>query len=223
MTISDGVRLVVFDVDGTLIDSQHNIVAAVEDAWRAEGMSAPQPEQIRRNIGLPLEEAIAALIPEAGHAYHLHLTELYKQAFAANRKRADYVEPLFTGALEALEALDAGDCLLGIATGKSRRGLDAVFARHGLAGRFVTVQTADDAPGKPNPGMLLRAMAETGAMALRTAMIGDTWFDMQMAKNAGVRGIGVGWGYHEVQELTDAGAAEVINVFDELQAVLADL
>ncbi len=223
MTLNDGLRLVVFDVDGTLIDSQHNIVAAVEDAWRAEGMAAPQPDQIRRNIGLPLEEAIAALIPEADHAYHLHLTELYKQAFAANRKRSDYVEPLFPGALEALDGLEDNDCLLGIATGKSRRGLDAVFERHDLAGRFVTVQTADDAPGKPNPGMLLRAMAETGALALRTAMIGDTWFDMQMAKNAGVRAIGVGWGYHEVRELTDAGAAKVIDGFCELQGVLADL
>lgn len=218
-----GLRLVVFDVDGTLIDSQHNIAAAVADAWRAEGLIPPGPDKVRRNIGLPLEEAIAALIPEADNGFHLHLTELYKQAFATNRKRADYVEPLFPGALAALDRLEAEDCLLGIATGKSRRGLDAVFDRHKIADRFVTIQTADDAPGKPNPHMLLRAMAETGADAKRTAMIGDTWFDMKMAANAKTKAVGVAWGYHDSHELTEAGACCVIEDFEELAAALADL
>ncbi|MBF0354697.1 MAG: HAD-IA family hydrolase [Alphaproteobacteria bacterium] len=216
-------KLVVFDVDGTLIDSQHNIVAAVVDAWRAEGLPAPPPEKIRRNIGLPLLEAIAALIPEGGEALHLHLTELYKQAFAANRRRLDYVEPLFPGALEALDVLESEACLLGIATGKSRRGLDAVFERHQLAHRFITVQTADDAPGKPNPDMLLKAMAETGAEAQRTAMIGDTWFDMQMASAANTRAIGVGWGYHEADELIKAGAVQVLREFSDLSGAIGDL
>lgn len=223
MTSRQGLRLVVFDVDGTLIDSQHNIAAAVADAWRAEGLSPPGPEKVRRNIGLPLEEAIAALIPDADAAFHLHLTELYKQAFATNRKRSDYVEPLFPGALAALDQLEAADCLLGIATGKSRRGLDAVFERHRLANRFVTIQTADDAPGKPNPHMLLQAMAETGADADRTAMVGDTWFDMKMATNAGTRAIGVDWGYHDVSELKQAGAERILGAFAELPGAVADL
>ncbi|CAA6605238.1 Phosphoglycolate phosphatase [Rhodospirillaceae bacterium LM-1] len=216
-------RLVVFDVDGTLIDSQHNIAAAVADAWRAEGLTPPGAEKVRRNIGLPLEEAIAALIPEAEREFHLHLTDLYKQAFAANRQRADYVEPLYPGVLEALDWLEANDYLLGIATGKSRRGLDAVFERHHLRHRFVTVQTADDAPGKPNPGMLLNAMQETGAEALRTSMVGDTWFDMQMAANAGTRAIGVDWGYHDVSELKQAGALRILSAFAELPGAVADL
>jgi phosphoglycolate phosphatase len=223
MSIREGLRLVVFDVDGTLIDSQHNIAQAVTDAWKAEGLTPPGLERVKRNIGLPLEEAIAALIPEADTAFHLHLTELYKQAFAHNRKQADYVEPLFPGALEALEALEGMDCLLGIATGKSRRGLDAVFERHHLRHRFITVQTADDAPGKPNPGMLLRAMGETGVDAERTAMVGDTWFDMKMATNAGARPIGVGWGYHHIDELRQAGASPVLSDFAELQDAIIDL
>lgn len=223
MSASQELRLVVFDVDGTLIDSQYNIAAAVADAWRAEGLAPPGVEQVRRNIGLPLEEAIARLIPEADTAYHLHLTELYKRSFMTNRQRQDYVEPLFPGALEALDRLAAMDCLLGIATGKSRRGLDAVFERHGIGQRFVTVQTADDAPGKPDPGMLLNALRETGVEALRAAMVGDTWFDIQMAVNAKVRPIGVGWGYHEETELKEAGAACVLSEFSELVHVLGDL
>ncbi|MBF0268205.1 MAG: HAD-IA family hydrolase [Alphaproteobacteria bacterium] len=223
MASSQDLRLVVFDVDGTLIDSQHNIVNAVADAWRAEGLDVPAPWQVRRNIGLPLEEAIAALIPEAERDFHLHLTELYKQAFAANRKRADYAEPLYPGVLEAMDRLEACGCLLGIATGKSRRGLDAVFERHGFGHRFVTVQTADDAPGKPNPGMLLNAMQETGVLSLRTYMVGDTWFDMQMAANAGTRAIGVDWGYHDVSELKQAGAELILSAFAELPGAVADL
>jgi phosphoglycolate phosphatase len=223
MTSREGVRLIVFDVDGTLIDSQHNIAQAVADAWRAEGLTPPGLDRVRRNIGLPLEEAIAALIPEADTAYHLHLTELYKQAFAHNRKQDGYAEPLFPGALQALDRLEAQDCLLGIATGKSRRGLDAVFERHGIGDRFVTLQTADDAPGKPNPGMLLNAMRDTGADAQRTAMVGDTWFDMKMAANARVLGIGVAWGYHHIDELKEAGAASVLNDFAELAGVVSDL
>lgn len=223
MTKQDGLRLVVFDVDGTLIDSQHNIVAAVEGAWRAEGLEPPAADKVRRNIGLPLEEAIAALIPEADHAYHLHLTDLYKQAFAANRQAPDYVEPLFPGVMEALDALEAGDCLLGIATGKSRRGLDSVFERHRFRHRFITVQTADDAPGKPDPGMLLNAMRETGVSAERTAMVGDTWFDMRMAGSAGARAIGVAWGYHHIDELREAGAVSVLTDFWELKEAVADL
>lgn len=222
MSSNIGLRLVVFDVDGTLIDSQHNIAAAVADAWRAEGLAPPGPEQVRRNIGLPLEEAIAKLIPEADHAYHLRLTELYKQAFFRNRQNPDYAEPLFPGALAALDALEEMECLLGIATGKSRRGLNAVFERHGLADRFATVQTADDAPGKPDPGMLLNALRETGAQAERTAMVGDTWFDIQMAVNAKVRPIGVGWGYHESGELREAGACCVLDDFDQLKRTVAN-
>jgi phosphoglycolate phosphatase len=112
---------------------------------------------------------------------------------------------------------------LAVATGKSRRGLDATLARHGLEGRFMALKTADDGPGKPNPHMLLDAMAETGVTPDSTVMIGDTVFDIEMASNAQVRSIGVSWGYHDPDELRAAGAAGVIDEFGELADMTAML
>ena len=220
MTATPGPRLAVFDCDGTLVDSQHTIVAAIAAAWRAEGLEPPGARAVRRGIGLPLIEAVARLLPEGEPEDFERLARHYKAAFSELRRRPDHEEPLFPGAVEALDALAAGDYLLGIATGKSRRGLDATLARHQLTGRFATLQTSDDGPGKPNPGMLLRAMAETGAGAEDTVMIGDTSFDMLMARSAGAVAIGVSWGYHDAGELVDAGARLVIESFKELPSVL---
>jgi len=207
MTVS--LRLVVFDVDGTLVDSQHNIVAAMAMACDAVGVPVPPDAATRSIIGLSLGEAVAAVTPGADEAQRRRIEDLYKQAFVTLRSRPDHTEPLFPGVSEMLDAVDADGCLLGIATGKSRRGVDSVLERHGLEGRFVTIQTADDAPGKPHPGMLLQAMAEVGADPADTAMIGDTSFDMQMARAARTDAIGVAWGYHPVRALTEAGARAV--------------
>jgi phosphoglycolate phosphatase len=128
---------------------------------------------------------------------------------------------MFPGALEAIAGLAARpDTLLGIATGKSRRGVDRLLEREGLAGVFATIMTADDAPSKPHPAMIQQAMAETGAEANGTVMIGDTSFDILMARAASVRGIGVGWGYHDAEELTEAGAEAVAADFSELLSLL---
>jgi phosphoglycolate phosphatase len=220
MTSLGEVRLAVFDVDGTLIDSQHNIVAAVTEAWRADGRAAPEPWQVRRNIGLPLIEAIAALAPEEGGEAHQKLARYFKESFIANRQRPGHAEPLYPGALDALKALDEAGYLLGIATGKSRRGLDVVLERFELQNRFVTTQTGDDGPGKPNPYMLLRAMEDAGVEPGQTAMIGDTSFDILMAVSAGAHAFGVAWGYHEPLELREAGAHMVIERFAELPPAL---
>lgn len=216
-------RLAVFDVDGTLIDSEHNIVAAMTEAWSRMELGVPDPAEVRRIIGLSLVEACAALLPWAAHETHRAVAEHYKDAFRALRLLPDTVEPLFPGVLEALDALDADGWLLGLATGKSRRGVDNMLHNHGLEGRFVTIQTADDNPGKPNPGMLLRAAAETGADVIDMAMIGDTAYDMLMAQSAGAAGIGVSWGYHSIAELRQAGARVVIDSFDGLPELLAAL
>lgn len=216
-------RLAVFDVDGTLIDSEHNIVAAMTEAWSRMELGAPDPVEVRRIIGLSLVEACAALLPWAGHETHRAVAEHYKDAFRALRLLPDTVEPLFPGVLEALAGLEAEGWLLGLATGKSRRGVDNMLRNHGLEGRFVTIQTADDNPGKPNPGMLLRAAAETGAESADIAMIGDTTYDMLMAQSARALGVGVSWGYHSITELRQAGARVVIDSFDGLPELLADL
>ncbi len=217
------VRLAVFDVDGTLIDSEHTIVAAMTQAWATMNLGVPQPEEVRRIIGLSLVDACSVMLPWAPHSVHRAVAEAYKDAFRAMRLLPDVVEPLFPGVKEALDELEAQGWLLGIATGKSRRGLDAVLKNHGLEGRFVTQQTADDNPGKPNPGMLLRAAADVGADLAHVVMIGDTAYDMLMAQSAKAVGLGVSWGYHSLDDLNGAGAKMVIDSFDNLSDIIAGL
>ena len=216
-------RLALFDCDGTLVDSQHAIVSAMNQAWRADGLGAPDELAVRRLIGLPLMQAMAQLLPLAGPEQHLRLVLRYKEAFSAQRERGDGPEPLFEGVRAALDAVEAAGVLMGIATGKSRRGLVATLEHHGLLGRFVTLQTADLGPGKPHPAMVHRAMAETGADPASTLVIGDTTYDMVMARNARVGAVGVAWGYHDPDELRVAGAQLVCTAWGEIPAAVASV
>ena len=129
-------------------------------------------------------------------------------------------EPLYDGMAALIERLAEAGWLLGVATGKSDRGLHACLDTHGIKHRFVTLQTADRHPSKPHPAMLEEALAEAGAEAANAVMIGDTTFDIEMARNAGVRAIGVAWGYHEPRELLEAGAIAVAETMDELEALI---
>lgn len=213
-------KLAVFDVDGTLIDSEHNIVSAMTEAWSRMGLGVPNPAQVRRIIGLSLVEACAQLLPAESEATHRAVAEHYKDAFRMLRQVPDSVEPLFPGVVDALDDLKEQGWLLGIATGKSRRGVDAVLSSHDLDGRFITIQTADDNPGKPNPDMLLHAAAQSGVEMRDVVMIGDTSYDMQMAVAAHAAPVGVNWGYHSVEELRRAGAMMVIDSFIGLNSML---
>jgi phosphoglycolate phosphatase len=215
-----GLRLAVFDCDGTLVDSQATIVGCMAAAFAADGRAAPTGDAVRHRIGLPLVEVIAALAPEAGSEGHARLTALYRQAFSAQNARGEVAEPLFPGIVAALDRLEAAGFVLGVATGKGRRGLTMTLERHGLLGRFLTLQTADVAAGKPHPEMLERAMAETGATPRETVMIGDTSYDMQMARNAGTAALGVAWGYHPPEALRAAGADHVVDDAAEIDAAL---
>ena len=217
------IRLVIIDCDGTLVDSQHNIVAAMEMAFSRNNLAVPDARTLRRTVGLSPSVAMAELHPCGNFGIRTSLVEDYSQAFRALRNQPDHDEPLFHGAAEAITALDEAGYLLGVATGKSQRGLRLTLARFDLASRFVTLQTADDAPSKPHPGMVENAMAEAGAAPDETVVIGDTTFDMEMAVNAGVRAIGVAWGYHEVDELRVTGAHVVIDSFDALPGAIAAL
>lgn len=216
-------RLCVLDVDGTLVDSLHNIVAAMEMAAGEHGIVCPPSAQCRRVIGLELVEAVAMLFPQHEDAIHRRVAESYKQAFQVLRARPDHEEHLYPGTLEALAALESAGVVLGIATGKSRRGVHKLLERHGLEGRFLTIQTPDDNPGKPNPAMLHKAMAETGAEPQHTVMVGDTSYDMLMARAAKCHAIGVAWGYHPVEDLHQAGAHVVVDAYDALSPAAADL
>lgn len=218
MSLTSPLRLAVFDCDGTLVDSQHSIFAAVRAAFEASGLAVPPPARARRVIGLPLIEALEALVP-AGTLPSVDtglLTERYKDAFFTLRNQPGFEEPLFPGAGAALDALESSGYLLGIATGKSRRGLERTLERHGLLGRFATIQTNDTGPGKPHPHMIEQALAETGAEPRHCVMIGDTVFDMEMARAAGIQALGVAWGYHPADELVAAGAAAIAESFADV-------
>ncbi|QEX21913.1 haloacid dehalogenase [Hypericibacter adhaerens] len=215
-------KLVMFDCDGTLVDSQHTIVASMSAAWRSLGLSEPDPAAVRRVVGLTLETAIAALQPDADEQMLARLAAVFRREAVAARQSERYHEPLFPGIIEALDAIEGPEVIFGIATGKNLRGLRHTLELHGLTRRFITLQTADRAPSKPHPAMLHQAMAEIGAEPASTVLIGDTSFDMEMAQNAGTAGIGAGWGYHDPADLTRAGAGRVILRPEELPAALAN-
>jgi phosphoglycolate phosphatase len=216
------IKLAVFDCDGTLVDSQANICRAMDHAFATLGLAAPPGAATRAIVGLSLVEAMALLAPDLDAATHLALSDAYKTTFRRMREAGELdAEPLYDGLVEALDALATDGWSLGVATGKSDRGLAHVLAVHGLTDRFVTLQTADRHPSKPHPAMLHAAMAEAGALPHMTAMIGDTSFDMAMAKAAGAHAIGVSWGYHREAALWQAGAARVAHRCADLPACLA--
>ena len=207
-----------FDVDGTLVDSQAHILAAMAQAFEGLGLASPDRAAVLDIVGLSLPQAVARLVPTLGVAERERLVAGYKDAYSG--MRAQTLSPLYPGAQEMLEDLARDDTvLLGIATGKSRRGLVHLIAAHGWEGRFVTIQVADDHPSKPHPSMLLACLRETGVAADCAVMVGDTVYDMEMARAAGIHGLGVGWGYHDAERL----GARVIHDFGALPAALAGL
>ena len=213
-------RLAVFDCDGTLVDGQADVCEAMDAAFAAQGLAAPDRHLTRRMVGLSLPEAMRQLLPHGDPAVHEALAAHYRDAYRARRTAGVLDEPLFEGIVALLERLSAAGWLLGVATGKSDRGLAHCLATHGIAGHFVTLQTADRHPSKPHPAMLQAAMAAVGARPGETAMIGDTSYDIAMAGAAGVRAIGVSWGYHPAVELTVAGAIAVAEDAAELFGLL---
>jgi phosphoglycolate phosphatase len=217
-------RLAVFDCDGTLVDSQANICRAMEACFVEHRLDPPGRDAIRRIVGLSLIPAIALLAPEAEARQHADMADAYKRTFWAMRSdRSLDPEPLFDGVAEAIEALYDAGWKLGVATGKSDRGLGHILDHHGLTSRFVTLQTADRHPSKPHPAMLEACIAEAGAAPETTAMIGDTSFDIEMAVAAGTHPIGVAWGYHDAHELHAAGARDVVSDARDLPALLGAL
>jgi len=202
-------RLAIFDCDGTLVDSGAPIYAALSETFRVNGLELPPEQVTKRVIGLSLVEAMASLVPDASAEEHAALAEDYKRAFWQLRAAGQVEEPLFDGVLELLDALEDDGWLLAVATGKSDRGLKHCLERHDIHARFVSLQTADRHPSKPHPSMVLQAIAEAGAAPEMAFVVGDTSFDMAMATAAGAAGIGAGWGYHDSEELLEAGAIVV--------------
>ena len=203
------VRLALFDCDGTLVDGQAAVCNAMEAAFADIGLPAPDRHHVRRIVGLSLPQAIRMLTPDSDEQQITAIDAAYRARFRAAREAGLLAEPLYDGIAELITNLSAAGWVLGVATGKSQRGLEHCLAMHGLTKYFATLQTADHHPSKPHPAMIAAALAETGAAPEHTVMIGDTVFDMAMAEAAGVRGLGVDWGYHTAAELLGAGAAAV--------------
>ena len=209
-------RLAIFDCDGTLVDSGATIFAAVGEAFDIHGLAVPDARVCKRVVGLSLVEAMAALVPDETAERHVLLAETYKSCFMRARIQGRVEEPLFDGVLDLLDRLEHEGWLLAVATGKSDRGLKHCLDGHGIHARFVSLQTADRHPSKPHPSMAVQAIADAGATPETSAVIGDTSFDMAMARAAGATAIGVAWGYHEPHELIAAGAVGVAEKPDDV-------
>jgi phosphoglycolate phosphatase len=215
-------RLVIFDVDGTLVDSQAHILGAMQAAFDANGLPAPSRADTLSIVGLSLPVAMARLVPDLPD-HHDSLVAAYKDAFARLRLSPEgaALSPLFPGARAALDRLAGEDhTLLAIATGKSRRGMEHILDLHGLRGLFQSVQVADDHPSKPHPSMIHACLGDTGVDPSRATILGDTTYDIEMGVAAGIRALGVTWGYHPPEALSGAGASDLLNSFDALPSAL---
>jgi len=217
-------RLIVFDCDGTLVDSLFAIQHAMQRGFESVGMDAPAPGAVRGIVGLSVPQAVAALAPGASPETLAALDRAFRAAAIAHREAGPEADgQLYPGTLAALQRLNTPETLMAVATGKARRGLEHTLDAFSLRPFFTATQTADDAPSKPHPGMLRNCERLTGIAPARTAMIGDTTFDIAMARAHGCTAIGVSWGYHPVAALHDAGAHVVIDDFADLDAALESL
>ena len=212
--------LAIWDVDGTLVDSRETIAWCMAEGFASQGLPRPTYDETRRIVGLTLLFAIETMTPSLAPALQAGIADGYRAAFQALHADPAYKEPLYPGAAELLERLTEAGWRQAVATGKSRRGLDRVVAANGWGGRFVSLHSSDDGPGKPDPAMVLAALDATGTPPIRAVMIGDTSHDMRMGRAGGVRAIGVTWGFHTADELREGGADAVCESFDELEAEL---
>lgn len=210
-------RLIIFDLDGTLIDSAQMILAAQGRAFAALGLPVPPDSALLGVVGLSLPETFLTLCGQ--DAPIEALADAYKAAWRQLLDEGRAPMP-YAGADALVRTLAARtDVILGIATGKTRKGVDDLIVQFGWEGLFAAVQTADSAPSKPHPGMVLQALAQTGVAASDCVMIGDTSFDMDMARDAGVRSVAVTWGFHDHVDIAHADI--VVDDFDGLLRALA--
>lgn len=218
-------RLIIFDVDGTLVDSQASILASMAHAFTKAGRAVPSREAALGIVGLSLPEAMAVLAPDASKAEQLQLAADYKSGPEEHRESGCKVADaaLYDGVHAAITGFDRRGYLLSAATGKSRRGLDRFLGVHGFDAMFLGTQTADDAPSKPHPQMVLNCLSATGVEARDAVIIGDTEYDMAMGRAAGVRTIGVSWGYHPLDRVHRGGADVIAESPADLAAHVEDL
>jgi len=210
-------ELIVFDWDGTLMDSEARIVACIQTAFAELGEEPPSRAAARNIIGLGLEEAMAMLWPDAGIERRRLVMDRYRAHFLGGNETPS---TLFPGVADVLTALGDDGYLLGVATGKSRRGLDEALKTTALQGHFHATRCADETRSKPHPDMLVQIMDELGVSAGSTLMVGDTEYDMQMAHNAGVHALAVSYGVHERARLLEQNPLACLASLGELRGWL---
>jgi phosphoglycolate phosphatase len=212
-------KLVLFDCDGTLVDSASTIHETMRRTFLHFNKLEPPLSATKSIMGLTLDIAIARM-DNKPHVDDeaLAMMAYYKSLFTEVRQAADYREPpLFDGIRDVVERLAAQDAILiGAVTGKSRRGLDAILDVHGLRAHFIVSRTADDCPSKPHPAMVTECCDEMGVRPEQALVIGDAIYDMQMAKSAGAKAIGVSWGSASAEQLAATGADVVVHQAGEL-------
>jgi len=216
-------RLVIFDLDGTLIDSAGGIHSCILKSLERHALPPVSFDFVRGGIGLGLAAAWKRLVPEADEEMVIALTDTYREFFLASRAAGEEQDPLFPGTKEALVALDQAGHLLGIATNKGRPGVHHALDLHNLDGLFVVIRSAHDGHPKPHPDAIHDILAKTGVEARHTVFVGDTETDMLTAENAGVAALGVAWGYHSPETLRRTGARAIAQDFSELPALVAEL
>lgn len=205
----------IFDWDGTLVDSQNQIVQAMQGAIDDAGLPGVADNDIARLIGLSLVEAISRLYPSQPQTAQKYLLERYSHNFVEISKHSQG-NNYFPNVESTLEQLSDAGHVLAVATGKSRRGLERVFGHDDIADFFTTTRTADETLSKPDPKMLLEILSETGESVDNAVMIGDTTYDMQMARSINMPRIGVSYGVHSAQELRGYDPLQVLATFDQL-------
>jgi phosphoglycolate phosphatase len=213
-------KLAIFDIDGTLVNSRESLQAAADEAFTFLGLPPPPYEELRKIVGLSLREGLAQLAPQLKEDQIQALFDHYRRSFKDLHKDPDFIEPLYDGAAALLDRLKREGWLIAMATGKSRGGVETIIAMHGWADLFDTTHCADDGPGKPHPAMVQAALEVMGASPAQAVMIGDTAHDVLMARAAGVRALGVTWGFHTRSEIEESGADEVLDTFSELDDAL---
>lgn len=214
-------RLAIWDVDGTLVDSRSSIFRAATEAAEAVGVTPPTYDEVRAIVGVSLGPALAMMRPDLDAVTLEAYEDAFKDAFLRFHSEPDFHEALYEGATDCLRHLKADGWRLGMATGQSRRGVERNLDLRDWRDLFDITFCADDGPSKPHPHMLHCNLKSLGAAAHQAVMIGDTAHDMKMARDAGVRAIGVSWGFHTVEELQLAGAQDLVHDFIELKTVLA--
>ena len=212
-------KLVIFDFDGTLVDSRKLILESNRVVFGQFGLAPPSEEESFSLVGMSLELVLLKLAgPEAPVK---EMLAAYRNVLPLLRADAAFAEVPFDGAADLLAALATHDEVrLGIATAHVSHAIVPALERFGWRSYFRTVQTADKAPSKPHPAMVLQALNEAGVTAEDTIMVGDTAFDIEMARAACVRGVAVSWGYHSADRLYDAGASHVVKDMSELRDLL---